>query len=39
MSGSDYEASREAALKAGCIAYLRKPFPSSALIDSIEKAV
>ena len=39
MSGSDYEASRQAALKAGCIAYLRKPFPSSALIDSIERAV
>ena len=39
MSGSDYEASRQAALKAGCIAYLRKPFPSSTLIHLIEKAV
>ena len=39
MRVSDYEASREAALKAGWIAYLRKPFPSSALINSIEKAV
>ena len=37
MSGSDYEASREAALEAGCVAYLRKPFPSSALIDPIKQ--
>lgn len=37
MSGSDYEASREAALQAGCVAYLRKPFPSSALIEVIEQ--
>ena len=37
MSGSDYEASREAALQAGCVAYLRKPFPSSALIEAIKQ--
>ena len=37
MSGSDYEASREAALQAGCVAYLLKPFPSSALIDPIKQ--
>jgi CheY-like chemotaxis protein len=37
MSGSDYEASREAAVEAGCIAYLRKPFPSSALVDPIKQ--
>jgi FixJ family two-component response regulator len=37
MSGSDYEAAREEALKAGCIAYLRKPFTSNDLIDSIKQ--
>jgi FixJ family two-component response regulator len=37
MSGSDYEAFREAAQEADGVAYLRKPFPSSALIDSIEQ--
>ena len=39
MSGSDYEASREAALEAGCVAYLRKPFPSRRLIEAIDQAV
>jgi FixJ family two-component response regulator len=37
MSGSDYESFREAAQEAVCVAYLRKPFPSSALIGSIEQ--
>ena len=37
MSGSDYEASREAALEAGCVAYLRKPFPSRRLIEAIKQ--
>jgi AmiR/NasT family two-component response regulator len=39
MSGSDYEASREAAMQTGCIAYLRKPFPSRRLIEAIDQAV
>ena len=37
MSGSDCEAFREEALEVGCIAYLRKPFPSNALIDPIRQ--
>jgi CheY-like chemotaxis protein len=34
-----YRERREAALEAGCVAYLRKPFPSSALIEAIDQAV
>jgi CheY-like chemotaxis protein len=37
MSGSGYEAFREEALKAGCLAYLRKPFTANELIDPIEQ--
>jgi FixJ family two-component response regulator len=39
MTGDDKEATRKAALEAGCVAYLRKPFSSSALIDAITKGV
>ena len=37
ITGADNEATRQAALEAGCVAYLEKPFPSSALIEAIEK--
>jgi FixJ family two-component response regulator len=39
ITGADNEATRHAALEAGCVAFLEKPFPSSALIAAIEKAV
>jgi CheY-like chemotaxis protein len=38
MTAIDGEAIREEALKAGCVAYLRKPFLARQLIDAIEKA-
>jgi FixJ family two-component response regulator len=38
MTALDNEAVRGRALKAGCVAYLRKPFPSDQLFDAIEKA-
>ena len=38
MTGFDTPASKEEALQAGCIEYLRKPFESSALINAIRKA-
>ena len=37
ITGADNEATRKAALEAGCVAYLVKPFPSSALIEAIDK--
>ena len=37
ITGADKEASRQAAREAGYVAYLEKPFPSSALIEAIEK--
>ena len=37
ITGANKEANRQAALKAGCVAYLEKPFPSSDLIEAIEK--
>ena len=39
MTAVDNEAIRQQALQAGCIAYLRKPFPARQLIDAIAKAV
>jgi FixJ family two-component response regulator len=39
MTGLDDEAMRQQALKAGCVACLRKPFPARQLIDAIQKAV
>ena len=39
MTGLDDEAMRERALKAGCVAFLRKPFQAHQLIDAIKKAV
>jgi FixJ family two-component response regulator len=39
MTGLDDEAISEQALKAGCVAFLRKPFQARQLIDAIKKAV
>jgi FixJ family two-component response regulator len=37
ITGADNDAAKEAALQAGCVAYLHKPFPSWDLIDAIEQ--
>jgi FixJ family two-component response regulator len=37
MTAAGNNATREAALQAGCIAYLQKPFPSRDLIEAIEQ--
>ena len=39
MTGDDDEATRNEAMDAGCIAYLRKPFAHDVLLDAISKAV
>jgi FixJ family two-component response regulator len=39
MTGNDDEATRNEAIDAGCIAYLRKPFARQVLLDAIEKVV
>jgi FixJ family two-component response regulator len=39
MTANDDETTRNAAVDAGCIAYLRKPFASQVLLDAIGKAV
>jgi FixJ family two-component response regulator len=39
MTALDDEAKHEQALKAGCVALLRKPFQAGQLIDAIKKAV
>ena len=39
MTGNDDEATRNDALDAGCITYLRKPFARDVLLDAIGKAV
>jgi FixJ family two-component response regulator len=39
MTGDDKEATRRAALEAGCVAYLRKPFALSALMNAVAKSV
>jgi FixJ family two-component response regulator len=39
MTAEDDEATRNQAMDAGCIAYLRKPFARHALLDAIGKAV
>jgi FixJ family two-component response regulator len=38
MTASDDEATRNEAMDAGCIAYLRKPFAGQVLLDAIGKA-
>ena len=39
MTALDDEAMREQALKAGCVAFLRKPFEARQLMKAIKKAV
>ena len=39
MTANDDEATRNEAMGAGCIAYLRKPFVGQVLLDAIGKAV
>ena len=39
MTANDDEATRNEAMDAGCIAYLRKPFACQVLLDAIGKAV
>jgi FixJ family two-component response regulator len=39
MTASDDEAIRNSAMQAGCVAYLRKPFPADELIDAIVRAI
>ena len=39
MTANDDEATRNEAMDAGCIAYLRKPFAGQVLLDAIGKAV
>ena len=38
MTAVDDEATRREAMDAGCVAYLRKPFPAKLLIGAIDKA-
>jgi len=38
ITGNDNDGSRRAAMEAGCIAYLTKPFSADSLLDAIEKA-
>ena len=39
MTANDDEATRNDAMDAGCVAYLRKPFAGQVLLDAIGKAV
>jgi FixJ family two-component response regulator len=39
MTGHDNAAVESQAIAAGAIAYLRKPFPGTILIDALKKAV
>jgi FixJ family two-component response regulator len=39
MTASDDESIRSGAMQLGCVAYLRKPFPSDELIDAIARAI
>jgi FixJ family two-component response regulator len=39
ITGSDSETTRQAALQAGCTAYLSKPFSAQALVDGIYRAL
>jgi len=38
MTAVDTENTRKEAMAAGCVAYLRKPFPANLLIDAVGKA-
>ena len=37
ITGNDHDGARSAAMEAGCIAYLTKPFSADSLLDAIEK--
>jgi FixJ family two-component response regulator len=39
MTGLDDAIIQSQAVAAGCVAYLRKPFPANVLVDAIKKAV
>jgi FixJ family two-component response regulator len=39
ITAADSEVTRKSAQEAGCVAYLRKPFPSSLLIEAVEAAI
>ena len=39
MTANDSEEMRKAAMEAGCVAYLPKPFPTKLLMDAIETAL
>jgi FixJ family two-component response regulator len=39
ITANDSEPIRKAAMEAGCVAYLPKPFPTKSLIDAIEVAL
>ena len=38
MTGNDNPATREAALRSGCLAYLTKPFAAAALAENLRRA-
>jgi FixJ family two-component response regulator len=38
ITGNDSDGARKAAMEAGCIAYLTKPFSANSLLDAVEKA-
>jgi CheY-like chemotaxis protein len=38
ITGNDSEGTRKAAMEAGCIAYLAKPFSAETLLNALEKA-
>ena len=39
VTGDNREVTHKAALDAGCVAYLMKPFPGKLLVDAIERAL
>jgi FixJ family two-component response regulator len=39
ITGNDSDANRSAAIEAGCIAYLSKPFAARSLIEAVERAL
>jgi DNA-binding response OmpR family regulator len=39
ITAAESEATHKAALEAGCVAYLHKPFPSDLLIEAIEAII
>jgi FixJ family two-component response regulator len=39
ITGLNTDEVQAEAMKTGCVAYLRKPFPASRLLDAIERAI